>query len=135
MLHKSLLRNQSKSIAQKLFASCSQTQKRTLLLNKNTRVICQGVTGKQGTFHTKQALEYGTKMVGGVHPQKGGQTHPNIDGLPIFASVKEAREKVGASASVIYVPPSGAAQAILESIEAEMPLIVCITEGIPQHDM
>ncbi|EFC50706.1 succinyl-CoA synthetase alpha subunit [Naegleria gruberi] len=132
-LSKSLFQNTNKksalqaSIVQQLLTK--NTQKRTLLLNKNTRVICQGVTGKQGTFHTKQAIEYGTKMVGGVHPQKGGQTHPNMD-LPIFASVKEAREKVGASASVIYVPPSGAAQAILESIEAEMPLIVCITEDL-----
>ncbi|KAL9644500.1 hypothetical protein ABK040_009364 [Willaertia magna] len=115
--------------------SIQSIQKRNLLLNKHTRVICQGVTGKQGTFHTKQAIEYGTKMVGGVHPQKGGTKHPNIDTLPIFASVKDARVETGATASVIYVPPSGAAQAIHESIDAEMPLIVCITEGIPQHDM
>lgn len=134
-LSKSLFQSQHQQKASAVLRNVLSNQKRTLLLNKTSRVICQGVTGKQGTFHTKQALEYGTKMVGGVHPQKGGTNHPNIEGLPIFASVKEAREKVGATASVIYVPPPGAAQAVLESIEAEMPLIVCITEGIPQHDM
>lgn len=104
----------------------------SVLVNKNTKVICQGITGKHGTFHTEQALAYGTKMVGGVTPGKGGQTHL---GLPIFDSVYEAREKTGADASVIYVPAPYAGESILEAIEAEMPLIVCITEGIPVLDM
>jgi succinyl-CoA synthetase alpha subunit len=104
----------------------------SILVNKKTRVICQGITGNNGTFHTEQAIAYGTQMVGGVTPGKGGQTHL---GLPVFDTVAEAREKTGADASVIYVPPPFAADSILEAIDADVPLIVCITEGIPVADM
>lgn len=104
----------------------------SILVNKNTKVICQGFTGSQGTFHSEQAIAYGTKMVGGVTPGKGGQTH--LD-LPVYNTVAEAVRKTKANASVIYVPPPFAADSILEAIEANLELIVCITEGIPTLDM
>ena len=104
----------------------------SVLVNKNTKVICQGFTGTHGTFHSEQALKYGTKLVGGVTPKKGGQKHLN---LPVFNSVKEAKEKTSADATMIYVPPKFAGAAIIEAIEAKIELIVCITEGIPVLDM
>src|SRR5437868_4764978 len=104
----------------------------SILVDKNTKVICQGFTGKNGTFHSEQAIAYGTKMVGGTSPGKGGSTHL---GLPVFDTVAEARQKTQCDASVVYVPPPGAADAIIEAIEAQVPLIVCITEGIPVLDM
>ena len=104
----------------------------SILIDKSTKVICQGVTGAQGTFHTEQAIAYGTQMVGGVSPGKGGGTHV---GLPIFDTVAEAVHATGATSSVIYVPPPFAADAILEAIDAEVELIICITEGIPVADM
>ena len=104
----------------------------SILINKNTKVICQGFTGKHGTFHSEQAIKYGTKLVGGVTPKKGGQKHLN---LPVFNTVKDAKDKTGATATMIYVPAKFAASAITEAMEAEMELIVCITEGVPIIDM
>lgn len=104
----------------------------SIMINKDTKVICQGMTGAQGTFHTEQAIAYGTKMVGGISPGKGGTTHI---GLPVFDTVRDAVEKTGANASVIYVPPPFAADAIMEAVDAELDLVVCITEGIPVLDM
>ena len=104
----------------------------SVLVNKNTRLICQGFTGSHGTFHSEQAIKYGTNLVGGVTPKKGGQKHL---GLPVFNTVKEARESEGANATMIYVPAKFAASAIIEAIDASIELIVCITEGIPIQDM
>jgi len=104
----------------------------SILINKNTRVICQGFTGKQGTFHSEAALAYGTQLVGGVTPGRGGQKHL---GLPVFDTVKEAVRETGATASMSYVPAAGAADSILEAVDAGIELIVCITEGVPVNDM
>ena len=104
----------------------------SVLVNKNTKVICQGFTGTHGTFHSEQAIKYGTKLVGGVTPKKGGQMHLE---LPVFNTVEEAKEKTSANATMIYVPPKFAGEAIIEAIEAKIELIVCITEGIPILDM
>jgi succinyl-CoA synthetase alpha subunit len=104
----------------------------SILIDKQTRVICQGITGRNGTFHSEQAIAYGTRMVGGTSPGKGGSRHL---GLPVFDTVAEAKQQTGCDASVIYVPPAGAADAICEAIQAQIPLIICITEGIPVLDM
>ncbi|MAF90329.1 MAG: succinate--CoA ligase subunit alpha [Bdellovibrionaceae bacterium] len=103
-----------------------------IMVNRDTKVICQGLTGAQGTFHTEQAIAYGTKMVGGVTPGKGGSSHV---GIPVFNTVEEAKEKTGCNASAIYVPPAFAADAIMEAVDADLDLVICITEGIPVMDM
>jgi len=119
-------------ISSTFIRSCYANSRPALNIGKHTKVICQGMTGKQGTFHTKQAIDYGTTVVGGVSPGKGGQTHL---GLPVFNTPKEAKDATDCDAAVIYVPAPLCAQAITDAIDAEIPLIVCITEGIPQHDM
>lgn len=128
--HRQLLSDEIFSSHQRFYSS--QIPEPAVFVDKNTKVICQGFTGKNGTFHSEQAIKYGTQMVGGVTPKKGGTTHL---GLPVFNTVKEAKDATGCHATAIYVPPPFAAAAILEAVEAELDLVVCITEGIPQHDM
>lgn len=129
-LARALIRESSRSGSLRWLST--QVKPPAVFVNKDTKVICQGFTGKNGTFHSQQAIAYGTQMVGGVTPKKGGTEHL---GLPVFDTVQQAKDATGANASVIYVPAGFAAAAILEAVEAELDLVVCITEGIPQHDM
>lgn len=138
-----LLGSRGVSIAQHTPAVCSTNKAASVLqqsqstssgvfVDKNTKVICQGITGKNGTFHTQQCIDYGTQMVGGVTPGKGGSSHL---GIPVYDSVEQAKRETGATVSMVYVPAPFAASAIMEAIHAQMELVVTITEGIPQHDM
>mmetsp|Transcript_14694 Transcript_14694/g.31503 ORF Transcript_14694/g.31503 Transcript_14694/m.31503 type:complete len:347 (-) Transcript_14694:417-1457(-) len=128
----SYLTGAGSTVSQQVERSFSSIPEPAVFVDKNTKVLVQGFTGKNGTFHSEQAIAYGTQVVGGVNPKKGGTMH--LD-RPVYASVAEAKAETGCNASVIYVPPPGAAAAILEAVEAEMDLVVCITEGVPQHDM